>query len=375
MTVIAPGATIGILGGGQLGRMLAIAAARLGYRCHIFAPDAESPAGDVSAALTRASYDDVDALRAFAGAVDVVTLEFENVPVPAVKQLAALKPVRPGARALQVTQDRLAEKDFARGLALDTAPYRAINDVAELKAALTALGTPAILKTRRLGYDGKGQVRVKTADELPVAIAELGGTDLIYEGLVTFTRELSVVVARGTDGSLAVYPPVENEHRDGILACTLAPAPELAPDQAELAQAVGVSVAEALDHIGVLCVELFDTPDGIVANEIAPRVHNSGHWSIEGAVTSQFENHVRGVLGLPLGDPSARGVAAMVNIVGTEPELAALLAIPGASVHTYGKSPRTGRKLAHVTLVADSVDALAVPLARARVLCDAAWDA
>ena len=213
------------------------------------------------------------------------------------------------------------------------------------------------------------------ADELPAAIAELGGTDLIYEGLVTFTRELSVVVARGTDGSLAVYPPVENEHRDGILACTLAPAPELAPDQAELAQAVGVSVAEALDHIGVLCVELFDTPDGIVANEIAPRVHNSGHWSIEGAVTSQFENHVRGVLGLPLGDPSARGVAAMVNIVGTEPELAALLAIPGASVHTYGKSPRTGRKLAHVTLVAESADALAAPLARARVLCDAAWDA
>jgi 5-(carboxyamino)imidazole ribonucleotide synthase len=366
---------LGILGGGQLAWMLAQAAEPLGVSVAVLDPSPDCAAGRIADHVV-AAYDDPAGLDEVSKGADVVTYEFENVPAAAVTRLAEHGvPVLPFPASLTITQDRAREKELMAGLGIKVAPYALIDSADDAAAALDKVGAPGILKTRRLGYDGKGQVRVKTADDLPAAIAELGGTDLIYEGLITFTRELSVVVARGTDGSLAVYPPVENEHRDGILACTLAPAPELAPDQAELAQAVGVSVAEALDHIGVLCVELFDTPDGIVANEIAPRVHNSGHWSIEGAVTSQFENHVRGVLGLPLGDPSARGVAAMVNIVGTEPELAALLAIPGASVHTYGKSPRTGRKLAHVTLVADSVDALAVPLARARVLCDAAWDA
>jgi len=236
------------------------------------------------------------------------------------------------------------------------------------------VGAPGILKTRRLGYDGKGQVRVRKAEDLAPAVAELGGTDLLYEGLVTFSRELSVVVARGADGSTAVYTPVENEHRDGILALTLAPAPNLEPELTESAQAAAIAVAEALDHIGVLCVELFETAEGIVANEIAPRVHNSGHWSIEGAETSQFENHVRAVLGVPLGDASARGVSAMVNLVGGVPPVAQLDAIAGATVHLYGKEPRTGRKLGHVTIVAESAELLAAPLEQARALADAAWD-
>ena len=366
---------LGILGGGQLAWMLAQAAEPLGVSVAVLDPSPDAAAGRI-AEHVAAAYDDLAGLDAVSAGADVVTYEFENIPAAAVARLAALGvTVLPLPASLTTTQDRAREKELMRGLGIHVAPYALIDAPADAAAALTQVGAPGILKTRRLGYDGKGQVRVATAADLPAAIRELGGTDLIYEGLVAFTRELSVVVARGTDGSLVAYPPVENEHRDGILSCTVAPAPALPPAQAEAAQAIGFAVAEALGHIGVLCVELFDTPDGIVANEIAPRVHNSGHWSIEGAVTSQFANHVRGVLGLPLGDPSARGVAAMVNIVGTEPELAALLAIPGASVHTYGKAPRPGRKLGHVTLVAESSAALAAPLAQARALCAAAWDA
>lgn len=351
MTVIAPGATIGILGGGQLGRMIAIAAARLGYRCHIFAPDAESPAGDVSAALTRAGYDDVDALRAFAGAVDVVTLEFENVPVPAVKQLAALKPVRPGARALQVTQDRLAEKDFARGLALDTAPYRAVNDVAELKAALAALGTPAILKTRRLGYDGKGQVRIKGVDEADAAWREIGGTSNILEGFVAFDFELSIVAARGVDGSFRAFDAVRNRHEDGILRESRVPS--AAPRSTiDAATAAAQHMAEALDYVGVFAVEFFVLKDGRIAvNEMAPRVHNSGHWTIDACRTDQFEQHVRAVCGLPLGPVERHSDAVMENLLGDGIDAwPALLAEPAAKLHLYGKSEaRPGRKMGHVT--------------------------
>jgi 5-(carboxyamino)imidazole ribonucleotide synthase len=366
---------LAILGGGQLAWMLAQAAEPLGIAVAVLDPSPDCAAGRIADHVV-AGYDDPDGLDRVADGADVVTYEFENVPAAAVTRLAEHGvPVLPFPASLTITQDRAREKELMSGLGIKVAPYALIDSADDAAAALETVGAPGILKTRRLGYDGKGQVRVKTADDLPAAIAELGGTDLIYEGLVTFTRELSVVVARGTDGSLAVYPPVENEHRDGILACTLAPAPDLAPDQAELAQGVGVAVAEALDHIGVLCVELFDTPDGIVANEIAPRVHNSGHWTIEGAVTSQFENHVRAVCGLPLGDPSARGASAMVNIVGSEPPLAELLIIPGARVHRYGKAPRDGRKLAHVTVTAADRDALARPLAQVRALCDAAWRA
>ena len=366
---------LAILGGGQLAWMLALAAEPLGISIAVLDPSPDAAAGRIADHVV-AAYDDPTGLDEVSAGADVVTYEFENVPAAAVTRLAEQGvPVLPFPGSLTVTQDRMREKELMAALGIRVAPHAAIDSTDDAPAALEQVGAPGILKTRRLGYDGKGQVRVAAAADLPAAIAELGGTDLIYEGLVPFTRELSVVVARGTDGSTAVYPPVENEHRDGILSLTLAPAPNLSPELIEQAQSAAVKVAESLDHIGVLCVELFETPDGIVANEIAPRVHNSGHWSIEGAVTSQFENHVRAVMGLPLGDPSVRGIAAMVNIVGTEPELAALLALPGVSVHTYGKSPRTGRKLGHATVVADSAAALAGPLARVRALADAAWDA
>ena len=365
---------LAILGGGQLAWMLAQAAEPLGVSVAVLDPAPDCAAGRIADHVV-AAYDDPDGLDRVADGADVVTYEFENVPAAAVTRLAERGvPVLPFPASLTVTQDRAREKELMAGLGIRVAPYALIDGPDDAAAALAAVGAPGILKTRRLGYDGKGQVRVAAPEGLTAAVSELGGTDLIYEGLVRFERELSVVVARGADGQTAVYPPVENEHRDGILACTIAPAPDLDAAKRAEAERVGVEVAEALDHIGVLCVELFDTPDGIVANEIAPRVHNSGHWTIEGAVTSQFENHVRAVLGLPLGDASARGAAAMVNIVGSEPDLAELLAVPGAHVHRYGKAPRGGRKLGHVTLVAPGHGDLGGPLGRVRALADLAWE-
>ena len=366
---------LAILGGGQLAWMLALAAKPLGVSVAVLDPSPEAGAGRV-ADLVVAAYDDPAGLDEVSAGADVVTYEFENVPTAAVTRLVEHGvSVLPSPHSLTITQDRLREKQLLAELGIAVAPHAAIDGPDDVADALAEVGAPGILKTRRLGYDGKGQVRVRTAEDLAPAAAELGGTDVLYEGLVTFSRELSVVVARGADGSTAVYTPVENEHRDGILALTLAPAPNLAPALAESAQAAAIAVAEALGHVGVLCVELFETADGIVANEIAPRVHNSGHWSIEGAETSQFENHVRAVLGMPLGDASARGVSAMVNLVGGVPPVAQLEAIAGATVHLYGKEPRTGRKLGHVTIVAESAELLAAPLEQARALADAAWDA
>ena len=366
---------LAILGGGQLAWMLALAAKPLGVSVAVLDPSPEAGAGRVAEHVV-AAYDDPAGLDEVSAGADVVTYEFENVPAAALTRLVEHGvPVLPSPRSLAVTQDRLSEKRLLAELGIAVAPHAAIDDPVDVETALAQVGAPGILKTRRLGYDGKGQVRVRTADELAPAVAELGGSDLIYEGLVEFSRELSVVVARGTDGSIEVYTPVENEHRDGILALTLAPAPNLAPELAASAQAAAIAVAEALDHVGVLCVELFETAEGIVANEIAPRVHNSGHWSIEGAETSQFENHVRAVLGMPLGDASVRGVSAMVNLVGGVPPVAQLEAIAGATVHLYGKEPRKGRKLGHVTIVAGSAALLASPLEQARALADAAWDA
>ena len=366
---------LAILGGGQLAWMLALAAKPLGVSVAVLDPSPEAGAGRV-ADLVVAAYDDPAGLDEVSAGADVVTYEFENVPTAAVTRLVEHGvSVLPSPHSLTITQDRLREKQLLAELGIAVAPHAAIDGPDDVADALAEVGAPGILKTRRLGYDGKGQVRVRTAEDLAPAVAELGGTDVLYEGLVTFSRELSVVVARGADGSTAVYTPVENEHRDGILALTLAPAPNLAPALAESAQAAAIAVAEALGHVGVLCVELFETAEGIVANEIAPRVHNSGHWSIEGAETSQFENHVRAVLGMPLGDASARGVSAMVNLVGGVPPVAQLDAIAGATVHLYGKEPRTGRKLGHVTIVAESAELLAAPLEQARALADAAWDA
>ena len=354
--VIAPGATIGILGGGQLGRMLSMAAAQLGYRVHIYAPPGEegdgTPAADVSAASTEAAWDDWGALGAFARAVDVVTFEFENVPVETVRYLAERVPVRPGVRALEVAQDRLAEKAFARAEGGRVAPHRAVDDVAELRAALAEIGAPAILKTRRFGYDGKGQARIDAVDGAEAAWEAIGGQPAILEARVAFAAEFSILIARGADGACAVYDAPRNEHRGGILHRSTAPGGPMVASQAEEAAGLARRIAESLDYVGLLAVEFFACAEGPVFNEMAPRVHNSGHWSIEGAATSQFENHVRAVCGLPLGAVTTRSDRAeMVNLIGDEVEgWGELLAEPGAHLHLYGKHvARPGRKMGHVT--------------------------
>ncbi|MEK0086067.1 5-(carboxyamino)imidazole ribonucleotide synthase [Benzoatithermus flavus] len=348
--MIPPGSTIGILGGGQLGRMTAMAAARLGYRCHIFAPEAESPAADVAAAFTCAPYEDEAALAAFAAAVDVVTLEFENVPVSAVERLARERPVRPGARVLRITQDRLAEKDFVRGLGIPVTRYARVGSPADLAAARERLGH-GVLKTTRLGYDGKGQLRVTAETDPEAAFARLGQPVLIHEAWVDFALELSVVTARNSKGQQASYVPVENRHRHHILDVTIAPAPL---PETLAARAVGIAerIAQALGLEGLLAVEMFLTRSGeLLVNELAPRPHNSGHWTIDACAVSQFEQHVRAVCDLPLGDPTRFADAEMQNLIGHDvdhwPEL---LAEPGARLHLYGKrETREGRKMGHVT--------------------------
>jgi 5-(carboxyamino)imidazole ribonucleotide synthase len=348
--MLPPGSTIGILGGGQLGRMTAMAAARLGYRCHILAPEAKSPAADVAAAFTNAPYEDEAALAAFVAAVDVVTLEFENVPVAAVERLARQVPVRPGAEVLRVTQDRLAEKDFVRGLGIPVTGYARVESPADLTAARALLG-PGVLKTTRLGYDGKGQLRVTPDTDPAEAFARLGQPVLIHEAWVDFAMELSVVTARGPQGQQASYVPVENRHRHHILDVTIAPAP-IAPELAAEAVAMAERIAGALELEGLLAVELFLTPDGrLLVNELAPRPHNSGHWTIDACAVSQFEQQVRAVCGLPLGDPARFADARMENLIGHDVDRwPQLLAEPGARLHLYGKrETRPGRKMGHVT--------------------------
>ena len=350
--MIAPGATIGILGGGQLGRMLALAAAPLGYRCHIFSPEPHGPAAQVSAAETVADYDDFAALDAFGAAVDVVTVEFENVPAEALERLAERVPVRPGARSLRIAQNRITEKDFVCDLGLETTPYAPVEEDSDADAAERLIGRPAILKTQTLGYDGKGQIALAAGDDLRDAwYGTLGNFPAILEAQVTIEREVSVAVARAPDGAVATYDPVENRHVNGILDVTLAPA-DLSPALAAAARESAERIVHALDHVGVLCVELFVTEDGrLLVNEIAPRVHNSGHWTIEGCETSQFAQHVRAVCGLPLGSTARRANAAMKNLIGADVEhWRAFAADPAAHLHLYGKAEtRTGRKMGHVT--------------------------
>lgn len=345
---LAPGATLGILGGGQLGRMLALAAARLGLTSHIFDPDPAAPAAQVAAAHTAAGYDDAAALDAFAAAVDVVTYEFENIPTAALDRIEARVPIRPGRRALATSQDRLTEKEFLRSLGLATAPFAPLDGPDDAEAAARATGLPAILKTRRFGYDGKGQARVATVAEVAAAQARLD-QPTVLEGFVDFRREVSVIAARGTDGTLAVYDPGENLHRHGILHTTTVPA-TMAPETMAAARDIAEAVLSALDYVGVIGVELFDTSEGLVVNEIAPRVHNSGHWTQNGAVTCQFEQHVRAVAGWPLGDPARHSDMVMTNLIGDEVEQAlALAAEPGSALHLYGKAQaRPGRKMGHV---------------------------
>ena len=346
--MIGPGATIGILGGGQLGRMLAIAAANLGYRSHVYAPGPSGPASEVAARWTQGAYDDAAALRRFATEVAVVTYEFENVDAAA---LAGLDVV-PAPRALDVAQDRLAEKTFVAALGGRTAPWRAVDSLATLEAALDEIGAPAILKTRRFGYDGKGQARIKGPQDARGAWAMIGGAPAILEGLVRFAHEFSIVAVRGADGELLFWDAATNIHRDGILAHTHVPPNDIVARQAEEARALVGRVAEALHYVGVLAVEFFCGEQGPLFNEMAPRVHNSGHWTIEGAVTSQFENHIRAICGLPLGSTAlcARTVE-MDNLIGDEAGAwPAILADPTAHLHLYGKlEGRPGRKMGHVT--------------------------
>lgn len=350
MTALPPGSVIGILGGGQLGRMLAIAAARLGYHCHIFAPEVDPPAAEVAAKFTRADYTDAAAMAAFAQSCAVVTYEFENIPYEPVKAIAELVPVRPGTEALRITQDRLFEKDFCTSRGIATAPYRAVANPADLCAAATALGVPLVLKTRRMGYDGKGQYKVTSTDDAAAAFAALKSNALIAEGFISFRRELSVVLARGLDGSIASWGPVENIHRNHILWRTHAPA-VIAPTLAADVERLATSLVEGLDYVGVLAVELFDCGDRILVNELAPRVHNSGHWTLDAAITSQFEQHIRAICGLPLGAADRLCDAVMENLIGDEVETwPALLAEPNTKLHLYGKTEaRPGRKMGHVT--------------------------
>ncbi len=347
--MIPPGETIGILGGGQLGRMLATAAAQLGYRVHVYAPEADSVAAEVSGRFTNANWDDAEAMAAFAADCAVVTYEFENVPVGPLQALGAT-PLHPNARALEVAQDRLNEKQYVEQLGGKTAPYMAVNTREDLDAALARLGAPGILKTRREGYDGKGQWRIN-ADHDADAIA-FSGQPLIYEGLVRFSAEFSVILARGPDGRIAFWDSAENVHKGGILALSTAPANAEVQAQIEAARSLAAKVVEGLGYVGVAAFEFFATEEGPVFNEMAPRVHNSGHWTIEGAVTSQFENHIRAICGLPLGDTRlAAAKVEMRNIIGDAAEdWAAILADPANHLHLYGKGEaRPGRKMGHVT--------------------------
>ena len=345
------GSTIGILGGGQLGRMLAVAASRLGLRCHIYEPAADCPAADVAQRLTTATYGDATALAAFAAAVDVITYEFENIPTSALDLLERLAPIRPGRRALATSQDRLSEKQFLQGLGLQTAAFAAVDTAAALDAALARIGTPAILKTRRMGYDGKGQARIMSPTDAPQALTDMAGAPALLESVVTFTHEVSVIGARAADGSIACYDPGENVHDAGILRSTTVPA-RLSPGQRSDAVLIAARILNALDYIGVMGVELFVTPGQLIVNEIAPRVHNSGHWTQNGCVIDQFEQHIRAVAGWPLGDGARHSNVTMENLIGDDILRIPDLARTAAALHLYGKADaRPGRKMGHVNRV------------------------
>ena len=349
---LAPGATIGILGGGQLGRMSAMAAARLGYRCHVFAPDADSPGMQIAAATTVAAYEDGEALRRFSAAVDVVTFEFENVPAETLEALEPLAPCRPGVEVLRVCQDRLAEKEFLGRAGVPVAPWRAVRSLEELREAIAAIGLPAVLKTTRMGYDGRGQEVLRRPEEATAAYDRLEPKPLILEAFVPFHAEISAIVARAADGTLAAYDAVENRHREHILDATFAPA--RVPEPVALAaRGHAARVATELGLVGVLALEMFLLPDGaLFGNEIAPRPHNSGHWTIDACLVSQFEQHIRAVAGLPLADPARHHDAVMRNLIGPAGLEAwpALVRDGRVAAHLYGKAEaRPGRKLGHAT--------------------------
>lgn len=352
MALLLPGSTIGILGGGQLGRMLAIAAAQLGYRCHIYAPAGDNVAFDVAADHMIAEYDDIAALQKFASACDVITFEFENVPVAPLASIAGIVPIHPPLQALEVAQDRADEKSFVRSLGGQTAEFAVARRAGDVAAAVDAVGIPCILKTIRMGYDGKGQLRILSAGDLEDAWNKAGAQDLIAEAMVAFDAEFSVILVRGQDGEIRFWDSPRNVHVDGILATSTLPAGALVESQQQAARDMAASVARALNYVGVFTAEFFASAAGPLFNEIAPRVHNSGHWTIEGAITSQFENHIRAICGLPLGSTAtANARVEMENLIGDDAQKAvALLGDPAVHLHLYGKAEaRPGRKIGHVT--------------------------
>ncbi|MCC3861427.1 5-(carboxyamino)imidazole ribonucleotide synthase [Pseudemcibacter aquimaris] len=352
MNTLTPGSTIGMLGGGQLGRMMAMAAAELGFKTHVFCPDLDNPTEQVANAATHADYEDHAALEAFANSVDVVTYEFENIPVSTVEFLKKTTNVFPSSKVLEVSQDRLSEKTFINKLGIETAPFKGVSTLEEAATALEGIGYPAVLKTRRFGYDGKGQAIVKSEAGLADAWQKLNSKEIIIEGFINFDLEISVVAARSQSGEIKCFAPVENIHKNHILDLSIAPA-RIDQSIKELAIANASKIVEKLDYVGVLTVEYFVSQHDPVlrVNEIAPRVHNSGHWTIEACPTSQFEQHIRAICGLPLGCVDFIGEARMTNLIGDDiDQYGALLAEKGASVHHYGKSEtRAGRKMGHVT--------------------------
>lgn len=356
---------IGVLGAGQLGRMLALAGYPLGLRFRFLDSAHEAPVQDL-ADFIRADFHDEDALDRFADGLEVITYEFENVPVETVEYLARRVPVYPPPAALRASQDRWDEKTFFRNLGIPTAPFAPVQGRADLKRALAQIGCPAVLKTRRMGYDGKGQALIRELEAVEQAWQSLGNADelnLILEGFVRFDRELSQLAVRGRDGRMAFYPLVENHHAEGMLRLSFAPAPERTPRLEQLARDYAARVLETLEYVGVLAIEFFQRGEELIANEMAPRVHNSGHWTIEGAETSQFENHLRAILGLPLGVAEARGPCAMLNLIGDLPDVRLILSQPAAHLHLYGKKPRPGRKIGHVTVCAADRETLQTRLA------------
>jgi len=373
-STILPGATIGVLGSGQLGRMFAIAARRMGYRVHTFSPDSDTPTGQVADEEIRASYDDLDEVRNFARGASVVTFEFENVSAACVEAAAEYVPVRPGGRVLHTTQHRLREKTFLSQAGFPVAPFRHITSIEDLKAGLDEIGCPAVLKTAGFGYDGKGQSKITSRDEAEKAFGALGGREAVLEAFIDFEREVSVVAARGVDGSFAHYGVVHNEHRHHILDVTIAPA-DVPPAVESEAVEITRSVLESLDVVGVMCAEFFLTRDGrLLVNELAPRPHNSGHFTFDACVTSQFEQQLRAVCGLPLGSTELLRPAAMANLLGDlwqhgEPDWAAACAFPEVKLHLYGKlAARPGRKMGHLTALAESGEKAARLVREARAV-------
>jgi 5-(carboxyamino)imidazole ribonucleotide synthase len=369
MSIIGPGSTIGVLGGGQLGRMFAMAARRLGYRVHTLAPDDDTPTGQIADVEINASYDDLDAIRRFARAVDVVTFEFENVPAAAAAEAETYAIVRPSGRALEIAQHRIREKTFLADRGLPVAPFAAISGEADLAKAARSVGAPAVLKTASFGYDGKGQVAIASHDDLPAAWDAIGRREAILEAFVDLDKEISVIGARGVGGAWSYFEPIENAHARHILDVSVAPALVPAATR-DLAVDATRHVMEALDYVGILCIEFFVARDGrLLVNELAPRPHNSGHLTFDAARTSQFEQQLRAICGLPLGSPELLQPAAMANLLGDlwehgEPDWAAALALPDVKLHLYGKStPRPGRKMGHITALAGTPEA-----ARTRVL-------